>query len=241
MADRLFPVAGSKLYIGGPIPLKDPMTAADFAGQEWVEVDGWASAGELGDTQEFIEQSLINRSRMLAVKGLLSGGEMTNTFVPMPNDPGQLRFRQAIEDRCNNYAFRVDWGADCSPTGTVVVSVGEPAVVTWDAHGLTAGQPIVFTASEGGALPTGLTAGIAYYVVGTDLTTNSFSVSALPGGAPVATTAAGTGTIAATASPAGMTDMFAGLAAPGARSGGDATASHTRTWVIRVNSNIVEI
>jgi len=38
-----------------------------------------------------------------------------------------------------------------------------------------------------------------------------------------------------------MTDMFYGLALPGARQGGEATAAHLRTWSIAVDSNIIEV
>jgi len=34
--------------------------------------------------------------------------------------------------------------------------------------------------------------------------------------------------------------MFYGMAMPGARSGGDATAAHLRTWSIGIDSNVVE-
>lgn len=237
---KLYPVAGSRLYIGGPITLKDPMTAADFAGQEWTEVDGWANAGQLGDTQEFIEQSLINRGRTLAAKGLRNGGQMDNVFVPMALDPGQAKFKEAIDNRCDNYAFKVEWGADCVPTATVTISQDDPGVVTWNGHGLLAGQPVVFETT--GQLPTGLTAGQVYYVIAAGLTADTFSVSTEPSGTAVDTTGSGaTGVHTASAPPTGMTDLFAGLAAPGPRAGGDATAAHTRTWSIRVNSNIVEV
>ena len=104
---------------------------------------------------------------------------------------------------------------------------------------LQAGQPVVFSTT--GALPTGLTAGTVYYVSATGLTADAFSVSATVGGAAIDTTAAGTGTQTVTAPPAGMTDMFYGLAMPGARSGGEADALNMRTWSIAIDSNIVEI
>ncbi len=110
--------------------------------------------------------------------------------------------------------------------------------MTWANHGLAAGQPVVF--STEGTLPTGLS-GDVYYVIETGLTTGAFSVSATKGGAAVEVTGAGTGDLIATAPPVGMTDMFYGLALPGARSGGDATAAHLRTWSISVDSNIIEV
>lgn len=236
---QVYPVAGSKIYIGNRVTGKGTVTLADFANADWVEIGGWANAGTLGDTQEVGEQALINERRVRKYKTTLNGGTMENQHVPMALDPGQIRFKQAIED-CQPYQFKVEWGGDCAPESVVQISVGTPGVVTWQGHGQVAGQPVVFT-NEGGALPTGLTAGNVYYVSDTGLTANSFSVSATPGGAAIATTAAGSGVDTATAPPAGMTDMFFGLAMPGARSGGDATAAHLRTWSIGVDSSILEV
>lgn len=235
----LYPVAGSKLYIGDQVNGKGTVTAADFAGVTWTEIGGWANAGTIGDTQEIGAQSLINEGgRVRKFKTTKDGGTMENSFVPMSSDPGQIKFKEAIES-CKPYAFKIEWSSDCMPESTVTISVAAPAVVTWNAHGLTAGQPVMFSST--GELPTGLQAGVIYYVSATGLTTNEFSVSATQGGAAIDTTAAGSGTHTASAPPVGMTDLFYGLALPGARSGGDATAANLRTWSIAVDSNIVEI
>lgn len=235
----LYPISGSKLYIGGRVTAKGTVTAADFTNAVWTEVGGWANAGAIGDTQEVGEQSLINENRVRKFKTTKNGGTMENQFVPMSNDPGQIKFKQAIDD-CVPYQFKIEWGADCMPSSDVAISVATPAVITWNAHGLEAGQPVVFS-NEGGALPAGLTAGTVYYVIATGLTANSFSVATTPDGTGVATIAAGTGTHTASAPPAGMTDLFYGLALPGARSGGEAAAAHLRTWSIAIDSNIVEV
>lgn len=235
----LYPIAGSKFYIGGPVTAKGAVTAADFTAQVWTEVGGWANAGTVGDTQNVGEQELINEKRVRKFKTTLNAGTMENQFVPMALDPGQIKFKEAIE-ACVPYAFKIEWGGDCAPGGEVAISVGTPGVVTWNGHGQVAGQPVVFS-NEGGALPTGLTAGTVYYVSATGLTANSFSVSATPGGPAVDTTVAGTGTQFVTAPPAGMTDLFYALALPGARSGGAATAVNLRTWSVAVDSNVVEV
>jgi len=235
---QVFPVAGSKLYIGSRVTGKGTVTAADFAGQVWTEIGGWASAGSIGDTQEVGEQSLINENRVRKFKTVKNAGTMESQFIPIYLDPGQTLFRQAIDD-CQPYAFKIVWGGDCAPESDVTISVGTPGVVSWTGHGLQAGQPVVFSTT--GALPTGLNAGTVYYVSATGLTADAFSVSATAGGAAIDTAAAGTGTHTVTAPPAGYTDMFYGMALPGARSGGDATAAHLRTWSIGIDSNIVEI
>lgn len=235
---QVFPVAGSKLYIGSRVTGKGTVTAADFAGQVWTEIGGWASAGSIGDTQEVGEQSLINENRVRKFKTTRNAGTMENQHIPIALDPGQMKFKEAIDD-CQPYAFKIVWGGDCAPESVVTITVGTPGVVSWTGHGLQAGQPVVFSTT--GTLPTGLTAGTVYYVSATGLTANSFSVAATPGGTGIATTVAGTGTHTVTAPPAGYTDMFYGMALPGARSGGDATAAHLRTWSIAIDSNVLEI
>ena len=63
-----------------------------------------------------------------------------------------------------------------------------PGVVTWYAHGRSTGDPIVFETT--GALPTNVTAGTTYYVLGDgNLTVNTFDFSATVGGTPIDTTA----------------------------------------------------
>lgn len=235
---QVYPISGSKIYIGSRVTAKGKVAASDFSAQVWTEVGGWASAGTIGDTQEVGEQSLINENRVRKFKTILNGGTMENQFVPMATDPGQKMFKVAIDD-CQPYAFKIEWGGDCAPESVVTISVATPAVITWTNHGLLADQPVIFSTT--GALPTGLTAGTVYYVIATGLTANSFSVSATAGGAAIATTVAGSGVHTATAPPAGMTDLFYGMALPGARSGGDATAAHLRTWSLGIDSNIVEI
>lgn len=83
-------------------------------------------------------------------------------------------------------------------SATVTITNASPAVVTWTAHGLTAGTPVVFATTA--QLPPPLVAGQVYYVMSAGLTTNAFQVSASSGGAAVNTTGAGSGTQTAGAS-----------------------------------------
>lgn len=73
---------------------------------------------------------------------------------------------------------------------TVTVSSASPGVVTWTAHGMSDGDPVVFTTT--GALPTGLSANTTYYVV--SATADMFQVSATQGGAPINTSGSPSGT-----------------------------------------------
>lgn len=241
MVGNLVAVAGSKIFIGSRVAAKGIVTLADFAAQEsqWTEIGGWTQSGSLGDTQELVTQNFINEGRTRQIKGTRVGGSMENTFAPLSGDPGQDKFRTAI-DECTPRAFKVEWGAGCALEDVVTISVAAPGVVSWpDGHGLEPDSPLMFSV-EGGNMPTGLTAGTAYYVK-TVLSPTTFTVTATPGGAAIATTLAATGTVTAIAQQAGQTDLFYGLAMPGAKQGGEANTSILRTWAIAVDSNIVEI
>lgn len=235
-------VNGSKIYIGTRVAPKGAVTLADFTAQEaqWTEIGGWTQSGSLGDTQNLITQPFIGEGRERQIKGTRIGGSMENTFAPDSNDEGQIKFKNAIES-CSPYAFKVEWGAGCASEGEVTISVGTPGVITWpDGHGLEAGSPVMFTPT-GGNLPVGLTPDTGYYVVA-PVTPTTFAVAATPGGEAIETTLAATATsITATAQPAGQTDLFFGLAMPGAKQGGAANTALLRTWAIAVDTNIVEI
>lgn len=60
-------------------------------------------------------------------------------------------------------------------TATVTITIASPGVITWTAHGLKANAPVTLTTSS--ALPTGFTAGTTYYVVGSSITTNTFTLA----------------------------------------------------------------
>lgn len=84
----------------------------------------------------------------------------------------------------NSGVLSIGAGPAWSNTATITVTIATPAVVSWTAHGLSEGAPVVFTTT--GALPTGITAGTTYYV-GRSPGTNSFNIST-----SVANAAAGT-------------------------------------------------
>ena len=76
---------------------------------------------------------------------------------------------------------------------TVTITIANPAVITWTAHGITSACPVVFTTT--GALPTGLTAAtVTYYVVPSSITTNTFQVATTVANALAGTSVTTTGT-----------------------------------------------
>jgi hypothetical protein len=83
-----------------------------------------------------------------------------------------------------------------APTATVTLTIAMPSVITWTAHGLTNGTPVVLTTT--GALPTGLAAATIYFVV--NRTTDTFQLTDTLGGLPITTTGSQSGTHTATAS-----------------------------------------
>jgi len=81
------------------------------------------------------------------------------------------------------------------PTGRAcTISVANPAVITLNSHGFSAGDVIKLTTSVGGDLPEGLQVEFRYFILSTGFGANSFRVSLTPGGAAIETTSAGSGT-----------------------------------------------
>lgn len=74
---------------------------------------------------------------------------------------------------------------------TVTVTIASPGVFSLTSHGLSANDTVVFSTS--GALPTGLTAGVTYFVIAGGLTANAFEVAATLGGSAINTTGAQSG------------------------------------------------
>jgi hypothetical protein len=72
------------------------------------------------------------------------------------------------------------------------VTIASPGVFSQTAHGLVAGDQVVFSTT--GALPTGLTAGTTYYVIAAGLTADAFEVSATEGGSAINTSGSQSGT-----------------------------------------------
>lgn len=70
-------------------------------------------------------------------------------------------------------------------TFTFTVTIASPGIFTANGHGLIVGNTVFLSTT--GALPTGLTAGVGYYVISTGLTTNTFELSATPGGSAITT------------------------------------------------------
>lgn len=113
-------------------------------------------------------------------------------FIATPVSVGGLVLQGlygiAAEISANIYQITAAADATLSTTThTVTITNANPGVFTWTAHGLLAGAPVFFTTT--GALPTNVVSGVTYYVIATGLTTNTFEISATPGGTAINTTA----------------------------------------------------
>lgn len=75
---------------------------------------------------------------------------------------------------------------------TVTMTSASPAVITWNSHGFSAGQQVVFQTT--GALYTGVTAGTTYFVIAAGLSANTFEISATLGGPAINTSGSQSGT-----------------------------------------------
>lgn len=118
----LYPVAGSKIYIGGTKATQTAdFTSSDFSAVSWTAIDGWETMGAMGDTAQILTSSMINRDRDVKQKGTRNAGSMQNVFSIIGADAGQLALI-AAEKTKNNYAFKIEFDdaatSPASPTPT---------------------------------------------------------------------------------------------------------------------------
>jgi hypothetical protein len=82
--------------------------------------------------------------------------------------------------------------ADYVGARTITIALGTPGIITRASHGLQPGYQIILATT--GALPTGLTAGIVYYVQSDGFTANSFRLSTAKRGVAINATGSQSGT-----------------------------------------------
>ncbi len=83
----------------------------------------------------------------------------------------------------------ISTGTEQTAGTTVTISNASPGVISWTEHGLPNGSSLKLSTT--GALPTGLTVGTTYYVVGA--AANTFNLAATLGGTAINTSSAGSG------------------------------------------------
>ena len=124
----LYPVAGSRIYIGPAMELPDDdVLATDFDAITWTEIKNWTSMGDFGDTAAQITTQLIDRGRDVKQKGTRNAGSMQNVFANAPTDPGQLALI-AAEKTNQNYPFKIELNdkpaVGASPTNSMRYFIG---------------------------------------------------------------------------------------------------------------------
>lgn len=133
--------------------------------------------------------------------GSISITTVDNTVARFNGTTGELQGSGVTIDDSNNISWsgkitQARIGGIWTDTAafknfTVTISIATPAVISWTAHGFSAGQRVQFTTT--GSLPTGITASTTYFVLASGLTANAFQISATDGGAAINTTGSQSG------------------------------------------------
>lgn len=236
----LFPVAGSKIYIGNStIDEKSvDFVVGDFSAVVWTEIKKWTQMGPIGDTAQLITSDIISERRTKKMKGTRNAGSMQNVFNIDPLDAGQIALI-AAEKTDQNYPFRVDIGNQAAVRAFVAtMTIASPGVHTKVAHGLVIGDAIVYSTT--GALPTGLVAGTTYYVLTTP-TADTFTLAATPGGAAIANTGTQSGVHTLTTQPIAGQRLFIALVMQNQETGGGANTVQGVNATLEINSNVVRV
>lgn len=165
----------------------------------------------LGSSNTIIGEQSTEKTELTSARVDISKGEASlTTYAGYSDISHQLLQRSSPSYReAYNRIMLAEWGkvtdaAFCAAlegaTGTTTQTMGgmlganitlstsaaADDIIDATSHGLSIGDAVVFTALTGG---TGLTAGRVYWVIATSFGTNTFRVSATPGGAGVNFTA----------------------------------------------------
>lgn len=236
----IFASNGCTIEIGSPITLAGvDLTEASFSGQTWNNIAQVENLGSFGDTASEITFDSLSGNRTLRLKGTRNAGSLDLVCAIDAADAGQLA-AIAAERTVYDYAFRVNFtDPPAVKSSAVTITIAAPGVVSWNAHGLVAGTPVMFATT--GALPTGLTAGTTYYVSATGLTTNAFSLSANSGGATITTSGTQSGVHTLSTVPAPSRRMFAAKVASVAETLDAANNVAKNNISLWINSNVVRV
>ena len=116
---------------------------------------------------------------------LAAGDTLDQATVGHPGNPGQFRTRcnqmNIIGDATGGQATVIVENV----AKVVTISIATPGVITLVGHGRPVGSPVRFATT--GALPTGLTAGVTYYIIAGGYTADAFEVATSIGGTAVNT------------------------------------------------------
>src|SRR3990167_7597985 len=128
-----------------------------------------------------------------------SGTNVNDEVIKIINNPKDtLTYTVLANGRLISYNSSL--ASETLIASTVTITIASPAVISLTAHGLSAtsstdttvGNTVYFSTS--GALPTGITAGTAYFVISAGLTADAFRISTTRGGTAVNTSGSQAGT-----------------------------------------------
>lgn len=136
----------------------------------------------------------VSQNRMFAGqrKGTVAGNnDKTGLYLSYVDKALLSSYTQTTAEVVGSSGSQTYSGTLKFAAATATVTIATPGVVTSTAHQLILGDTVVFTTT--GALPTGITAGITYYVISTGLTADAFQFSATSGGSAIDTTGSQSG------------------------------------------------
>jgi hypothetical protein len=207
----IYAIAGAKFYLGTTLPIDftTPASAlAAFLTDTFLQVGNAETIGDFGDTAADVTFTGLSDLRTQHLKGTFDGGTLQLTCAYNASDAGQQAMKAAFKSP-NDFNFKVAYND--TPTvlnATVTVTIASPGVVSWTGHGFSGGEGFKFSTT--GALPTGVTAGVTYYVLPASLTSNTFQFAATPGGTAIVTTGTQSGIHTGITVPTGSATYFRG-------------------------------
>jgi len=192
----------------GDFLLSNVVTAPVVTGEFDVGMTSWVTSTNLVGGANFGMWAGANTP----AKGeTYSGGQSIGMEINVGNRWGDEGLKTDLAN--TRHTSIVQLVPDVTPTRDTVthpvtVSAASPAVVTWAGHGLLADTPIRLFAS--GSIPSGITAGLLYYVDSAGLSTDTFRLkTAISGGSAVNTTTTGSGVTAIPSFPASFGALIA--------------------------------
>jgi hypothetical protein len=193
--------AGTTIFIG--------TTASNGLTDSYIEIGQITSIPEFGRVYAEVKFNPLKTRGTLKFKGSYDDGNIAVLLGKDVGDAGQAAALIARDvDADYNFKIVANDAVPVVSVGGVSVSAASPGVFTDTAHAMLANTPVSFVPVSVGVLPGGIVSGTTYYVSATGLSTNAYSVSATPGGSPIATTGSPTGTLTRTTVPVGTTQML---------------------------------
>lgn len=139
----------------------------------------------------FIEEGYLSKDTGFSIFGATSFSNLFHSLFYFKKKSGTTYILGATGTKMKKYDTGTSTWIDLT-SGNVTLTIASPCVVSQTAHGLKTDSKITFSTT--GALPTGITTGVTYYIIATGLTADAFQFSATLGGSAVNTSGSQSGT-----------------------------------------------